>query len=433
MESRESGSSMSDSEIKKALERLYSLQKFGIKLGLDNITALLEHLGNPHKNFKSFHIAGTNGKGSTTSFIASILMEEGYKTGIYTSPHFVRFNERVRIQGKEIPDEYIVEFISGINRFIDIHKPTFFEVTTALAFKYFSDMKVEYATVETGLGGRLDATNTLTPLASIITSISLEHTEILGDTIEKIAFEKGGIIKNGGKVFTGILPLDAEKTIRTICMENKARLFRLIDYLEKGKEGPGLRTESLSLEKIEPSLYGPYQKFNAALAVLALNKTLGISNVSNIDLGLKNVVGNSGIQGRYEVYMDKPRIIFDSAHNPEGIESFLSAFSAQKDEFKKRTLLFGVMRDKAVKEMLMALVPYFDEIHLNTIDYDRAASLGDLEKIGLELGINPIPEKSGAGFIESFSKRDPGECLVVLGSMYVLGKIKEELLKKKKP
>ncbi|MCU7499866.1 MAG: bifunctional folylpolyglutamate synthase/dihydrofolate synthase [Ignavibacteria bacterium] len=422
---------MSDSEIKQALDRLYSLQKFGIKLGLDNITALLEYLGNPHKNFKSFHIAGTNGKGSTTSFISSILIEEGYKTGLYTSPHFIRFNERVRIQGKEIPDEYIVEFITGINRFIDIHKPTFFEVTTALAFKYFSDMNVEYAAVETGLGGRLDATNTLNPLASIITSISLEHTEILGGTLEKIAFEKGGIIKNGCRVFTGILPEEAEKTIRNICSEKKAELFRLSDYLEK--ESTGLKTESLRLEKIEPALFGPYQKNNAALAVLTLNKTLGLNNPRHIDSGLKNVVKNSGIQGRYEVYLEQPRIIFDSAHNPEGIESFLSAFIPQKDEFRKKTLLFGVMRDKAVKEMLTALAPYFDEIHLNTIDYDRAAGLDELERIGLELGINCFQEKNGADFVESFSKKEKGECLVVLGSMYVLGKIKEELLKKKKP
>lgn len=192
---------MPDNEINKALDRLYSLQKFGMKLGLDNITSLLEYLGNPQKNFKSFHVAGTNGKGSTTSFMASILMEAGYRTGLYTSPHFIRFNERVRVNGVEIPDQYIVEFISGINGFIVIHKPTFFEVTTALAFKYFSDEKVEYAAIETGLGGRLDATNVLAPLASVITSISLEHTEILGDTLEKIAFEKGGIIKRGGKVF----------------------------------------------------------------------------------------------------------------------------------------------------------------------------------------------------------------------------------------
>lgn len=425
---------MAGNEISSALERLYSLQKFGMKLGLDNITALLEYTGNPQKNFKSFHIAGTNGKGSTTSFISSILTESGYKTGLYTSPHFVRFNERVRINGKEIPDEYIVEFISSINRFIDTNKPTFFEVTTALAFKYFSDENVEYAAIETGLGGRLDATNTLTPLASVITSISLEHTEILGDTLEKIAFEKGGIIKQGGKVFTGILPEAAENTIRSICSQNNAELFQLSDYILQEKESLRLKTESLVLEKIEPSLYGTHQRNNAALAVLTLNKTLGLNNSGHILSGLKNVVQNTGIEGRYEVYNKRPRIIFDSAHNLEGIESFLSAFLRQKDEFSRKTLLFGVMRDKAIKEMLVALSPYFDEIHLNTIDYDRAAGLDELDRISKDLCINAVPESSGADFIADFAhNRGKSECLVVLGSMYVLGKIKEELLKKKKP
>ncbi|MCU7495580.1 MAG: bifunctional folylpolyglutamate synthase/dihydrofolate synthase [Ignavibacteria bacterium] len=424
---------MSNNEIKEALDRLYSLQKFGIKLGLDNISRLLDYLGNPQNNFKSFHVAGTNGKGSTTSFISSILMESGYRTGLYTSPHFVRFNERVRVNGLEVPEEYIVEFISGINRFIDKHKPTFFEVTTALAFKYFSDEKVEFAAIETGLGGRLDATNVLNPLASVITSISLEHTEILGDTLEKIAFEKGGIIKKGGKAFLGILPAEAEGTLRNICRENGAELFCLSEYLKGEKEGLGLGTDTLVLDEIEPALFGPYQRNNAALAVLTLNRILGLNNQRHISLGLKNVVKNSGIQGRYEIFNERPRIIFDSAHNLEGITNFLSAFLREEGSYSKRTLLFGVMRDKAIKNMLEALTPHFDEIHLNSIEYDRAARLEELDIISKELGIDAYPEQDGAAFVHEFTRKGEDECLVVLGSMYVLGKIKEELLKKKKP
>ena len=424
---------MSKSKINAALEKLYSLQKFGMKFGLDNISALLEYSGNPQNKFKSFHIAGSNGKGSTSSFISSILMEKGFKTGLYTSPHFVKFNERVRINGTEIPDEYIVEFISGLERFIEENRPTFFEVTTALAFKYFSDLKVEYAVIETGLGGRLDATNTLTPLASVITSISLEHTEILGDSLEKIAFEKGGIIKSGTKVFTGILPGAAEDVLQSISLKTGAELFPLSGFVFKEGGNLGLRTESLNIEKVEPSLYGPYQKYNAALAALTLNKTLGLDDTEVIRRGLENVVKNSGIQGRYEVYCDKPRIIFDSAHNLEGITNFLSAFLQQTGEFTKKTLLFGVMRDKEIKEMLKALIPHFDEIHLNSIEYDRAARLEELEAVSKELGLNAYLEQSGAAFIEGFAGRNYSECLVVLGSMYVLGKIKEELLTKKKP
>ncbi|MFA7229307.1 MAG: Mur ligase family protein, partial [Melioribacteraceae bacterium] len=192
--------------IQSALNLLFSLHQFGIKLGLDNMTALLDHIGNPHSGLKMIHIAGSNGKGSTASFIASILMEAGFKVGLYTSPHFVKFNERIRINGVMIDDNSVAEFVDGLREYISEKKPTFFEITTALAFHYFLHQKVDYAVIETGLGGRLDATNVITPLASVITSISLDHTEHLGETIEKIAAEKGGIIKPGAKLFTGIMP-----------------------------------------------------------------------------------------------------------------------------------------------------------------------------------------------------------------------------------
>ena len=199
--------------IQLALDKLFSLHQFGIKLGLDKIIHLLNYLGNPQDKIQTLHLAGSNGKGSTASFIASIMMEAGYTTGLYTSPHFVRFNERVRIDGIEIPDDYIASFMSELDSYIDEHQPTFFELTTALAFKYFYENKVDYAVIETGLGGRLDATNIIKPMASIITNISLEHTNILGDKIEQIAFEKACIIKDDVPVFTGLLLETAENVI----------------------------------------------------------------------------------------------------------------------------------------------------------------------------------------------------------------------------
>ena len=168
-------------DIQSALNKLYSMHQFSIKLGLERIENLLDHLYNPHEKLTCFHIAGSNGKGSTASFLASILMEAGFRVGLYTSPHFVRFNERIRVNGKEIEDSYIADFVESLEVYIEENKPTFFEVTTALAFKYFSESDLDFVVVETGLGGRLDATNVLEPLASIITSISLEHTHILGD------------------------------------------------------------------------------------------------------------------------------------------------------------------------------------------------------------------------------------------------------------
>ena len=200
--------------IEKTLAKLYNLQIFGMKFGLENIRKFLQVLGNPQNNLKCFHIAGSNGKGSTASFIASILQTAGFKTGLYTSPHFVRFNERIRINGEEIDDEYIASFYDKHELFINENKLTFFEVTTALAFTYFSEKKVNYAVIETGLGGRLDATNVLKPLAVVLTSISLEHTQHLGNTIEKIATEKAAIIKPKTKVFLGILPGKADEIIQ---------------------------------------------------------------------------------------------------------------------------------------------------------------------------------------------------------------------------
>ena len=215
--------------IEQALTKLFALHTFGMKLGLDNIKNFLDHIGNPQDRLKVIHIAGSNGKGSTAAFLSSILQELGNKVGLYTSPHFVRYNERIKINGIEIPDVYVAGFVEKYDKFIEEHKLTFFEVTTAIAFQYFSDENVDYAVVETGLGGRLDATNVLNPLAVVITSISLEHTHILGDTIEKIAGEKAGIIKPGVPVFTGLLLPEALKIIEDTCQKLMAVSF--INYL----------------------------------------------------------------------------------------------------------------------------------------------------------------------------------------------------------
>ena len=223
--------------IENSLKKLFSLHTFGVKLGLDNITKFLEYLGNPQKQLKTIHVAGSNGKGSTSSFISSILQENGYKVGLYTSPHFVKFNERVVINGKQINDEYIASFISDYEKYIDEHQLTFFEVTTALAIKYFLEMKTDYCVIETGLGGRLDATNVLNPLAVVITTISLEHTNVLGNTIEQIASEKAAIIKNGANVFTGILKDDAEEVIEKKCEETNSQLFSLKNYINYESRG----------------------------------------------------------------------------------------------------------------------------------------------------------------------------------------------------
>jgi dihydrofolate synthase/folylpolyglutamate synthase len=413
--------------IESSLNNLFSLHTFGIKLGLDNTIGFLNHLGNPQQALKTIHIAGSNGKGSTASFIASILQEFGLKVGLYTSPHFVKFNERVVINGKQIEDEYVASFVSDNEKYTDEHELTFFEVTTALAFQYFKEMKPDYCVIETGLGGRLDSTNVLNPLAVVITTISLEHTNVLGDSIEQIAAEKAAIIKNISNVFTGILRKEAEVVIEQKCKETKSKIFPLKDFIVD--EDDQIRV-SLNNEKyidINPSLKGKYQKYNAALASLTISKAFSFDDEIKYLTGISNVSKNTGLQGRYEYFHKNPTIIFDSAHNPEGIENFLIEFAKEAGSYEKRTLLFGAMRDKAIADMLQMLSKYFNEILVTEIKYERAAGTKEVLQLCSQLNINVKEVTEPADFVESFKSRNSNECLVVLGSMYLLGEIKQQL------
>lgn len=415
-------------EIDSALKKLYSLHLFNIKLGLENITGFLKIIGNPQNHLKTFHIAGSNGKGSTAAFTASILQELGYKVGLYTSPHFVRFNERVKINGHEIPDDYISGFISSYEKEIDRLQLTFFEVTTALAFQYFYDKEVDYAVIETGLGGRLDATNVLNPLGIIITSISKEHTQILGDTIEKIAFEKAGIIKNKTQVFTGILPEAAAEVIKQKCEATGSELFMLNEYTLGEGKNLELYTEETEIDDWKIPLRGFYQIYNAALAALVVTKTLDITNFNSVEHGIRNVIINTGIQGRYDYYKTGPDIIFDSAHNPESVSNFITEFSKDKKKYNKKVLLFGVMKDKAVEEMLELVKDHFDEIRICQAKYDRALPVEDISKIADKLNIKTIIERNPIDYFKNFEGREQKDCLVVMGSMYLIGDIKSDLL-----
>ena len=411
-------------EIDAALNKLFSLHMFGIKLGLENIANFLEFMGNPQISLKVFHLAGSNGKGSTASFLASILMESGAAVGLYTSPHFIKFNERIRINGNFIPDAYVAKFISDYSDYIDKFRLTFFEVTTAIAFKYFHDEKVDYAVIETGLGGRLDATNVLNPLAVIITSISLEHTEILGNSIEKIAKEKAAIIKKGIKVFIGKLNKEAVAVIENVCSATESKLYKIEDYINEKENSLELYTEEVELDDWTMPLKGYYQKYNAALAALAVSKVLLSDNPRVLSRGITNVIKNTGLQGRFEYYSRHPDIIFDSAHNPEGINNFLLEFKRDIYKYKKKFLLFGVMKDKSVQSMLVQLRDYFDVVYVTEINYDRCCKMNDLVKIAGEINLTVIPEPNPVEFVKDFTKREHDDCLVVIGSMYLLGEIK---------
>lgn len=414
-------------DIQESLNKLFALHTFGVKLGLENIQKFLGAIKNPQSKLQTIHVAGSNGKGSTSSFIASILMENGYKVGLYTSPHFVKFNERISIDGKYISDNFIANFIDKYQKHIDEFKLTFFEVTTAMAFEYFVFSDVDYAVIETGLGGRLDATNVLNPLACVITSISLEHTDILGNKIDQIAFEKGEIIKSGSKTFVGLLSEEAIKVIEKKCLSVKSPLFCLEEYIIEKNDLIELYTEELEFDDWEVPLIGKHQKYNAALASLCLTKTFDIDDPAVITDGIKNVVKNTKLQGRYEIIKDKPRVILDSAHNPEGISCLINQFEKEKNNYKESSLLFGAMKDKNIDEMLNLVKKSFDKFYFYEINYERSATIDLLIEKAEKLNLKYEVVKNLEEFIKEKLKGDKDSCLVIAGSMYLLGEIKSIL------
>ncbi|HPN39346.1 MAG TPA: folylpolyglutamate synthase/dihydrofolate synthase family protein [Melioribacteraceae bacterium] len=418
--------------IEQILSKIYSLHQFDIKLGLEKITNLLDYLGNPQNSFKSIHIAGSNGKGSTASYISSLLIESGYKVGLYTSPHLVKFNERIRINGIEIEDEYIVQFITDLDRYIKKYCPTFFEITTALAFKYFADKKIEVGVIETGLGGRLDATNVLNPLATVITTISLEHTNILGNDIKQIAKEKGGIIKSRTNCFLGLIEEEAEKILIDICDMRQSNCFLLKNYIAFYKNICNINTKNFNFTIYNPVLKGIHQYYNLSLALLTVNKTFGITNSTILHKGIVNVLKNSRLQGRYEILNTNPHIILEAAHNTESIEAFIEIFKEEKFKYKNNALIFGVMRDKNISEMLTKLKPLFNNFYFVDINYERAEKSKNLIEIAETLGIKgnklELPDKFISEYIND--KQNENNCLIVLGSIYLLGEIKNKLLSK---
>lgn len=305
---------------------------------LENTLKLLEILGSPEQQLKFVHVAGSNGKGSTCSYIASALTEAGYKTGLFTSPHLVDFRERIRIDGKMIPEEDVHEFISWIRTCELGFSPSFFEVSFCLALKHFYDSECEICVIETGLGGRLDATNVIQPLISAITSISLEHTEILGDNIEKIAFEKGGIIKFNTPTVIGKLDPKALEIISEICKERNSQLSRT-------KENVDLNTQIPSLPTYQ------YDNLSIAFEVIHLLNQRGFKITEKSFLaGFSNLRQNTGLFGRFQIVHQKPLIIFDVAHNPDGIAKLIEF--VQSIGARQLHIVYGTSADKDINSIL---------------------------------------------------------------------------------
>ncbi|MBI2619134.1 MAG: bifunctional folylpolyglutamate synthase/dihydrofolate synthase [Ignavibacteriales bacterium] len=360
-----------------------------MKFGLRNIRRILRRLGNPERKYRSIHVAGSNGKGSTAAMLAAILTAAGYRTGLYTSPHLISFTERIRIDGKSIPRGEVVRLASQIEPAVERYGLTFFEATTALAFKYFADRKIDVAVVETGLGGRLDATNVLRPLASVITEISLEHTRILGNSVKKIAYEKAGIIKTNGLCVTGVTSSRGLRVIRETCRKRRARLVtvassdaRVIRSTLRGSTilfGRG----SIGGGEMFVSLPGLFQAENAAIALACLRKLgeLGVLKVDEraVRKGLSAVEELTGLRGRLSVLSGHPRLVVDVAHNPSAIRNLVS--SLQHLGVVKVILLFGVMKDKQVSAMVKPLGTVVRKAVVVQPQTDRACPAVDLVRI----------------------------------------------------
>lgn len=307
------------------------------KKDLTNTLLLAKHLNNPENGFKSVHVAGTNGKGSVSNMLASILQEAGYKVGLYTSPHLKDFRERIKINGQDISKEFVMDFMAQNKPFFEASQLSFFEMTVGLAFDYFTREKVDVAIVETGMGGRLDSTNIVTPLVSVITNIGFDHTQFLGDTLEKIAFEKAGIIKNNVPVVIGEYTPET-KTV----FESKA----------KEMQSDIIFASDVDFPLYESDLTGDYQKQNRKTVLATINVLKHHFDITEEALvnGLLNVVKNTGFMGRWQVIHQNPTAVCDTAHNSHGLKIVLNQIAQQK--FKDLRIVFGVVNDKDLTEIL---------------------------------------------------------------------------------
>ena len=406
----------------------------GYKEGLENTLALDEHFGHPHKNFRSIHIAGTNGKGSCAHTIAAILQQCGYRVGLYTSPHLVDFRERIRINGQPIPENYVVDFVENERNFFEPLQPTFFELTTAMAFKFFSEMQVDIAVIEVGLGGRLDCTNIITPILSVITNISLDHTQLLGDSLEQIAMEKAGIIKSGVPVVIGEALKETRPVFEAMAEENKAPIIFAEDrpeVLHAELQLSEMVYETRSYGTITGELCGRYQAKNANTILWVIRKLEDFgymyrftddskSPVKGLEVkaGFKNVCATTGLMGRWQVVSESPTVVCDTGHNPAGWE-YLSR-QLNEVECKNMYIVFGVVEDKDV-DGIMALLPKRASYFFTKASNKRALSERVLQMMGQQLGLsgNVYPSVAEAFSAAKIIAKE-GDFVFIGGSSYVV-------------
>ncbi len=415
---------METDKLKATLENLYKRQSFGIKPGLGVEERLLERIGNPQNSFAVIHIAGTNGKGSTAAMIESVLCNVGMKTGLYTSPHLIRFNERIKCSGTPISDVELCRLIEDLEDADEEHS-TFFEFTTAIAFKFFEQRGVQIAIIETGLGGRLDATNVVNPILSIITNISFDHSEYLGNTITDIAGEKAGIIKHQTPVILAKMPEEAAKKIKEIAKEKDAAVISAEENVSISVGRHTISTIKLSVETANAS-YGhillpfgaDYQIDNLASAITAIEY---VFNTLNIELPVKKIT--EGIEktewlGRFQLIDDKSKIIFDGAHNEDAAIQLAKTLDGLRGN-KEVIYIVGMCKDKDHYNFLRQLKKSAKAIILVELNNSRTAAIESLEDICKILDINYDRATLEEAIYKARNIADDDNIICITGSLFL--------------
>lgn len=380
------------------------------KKDLTNTILLMDYLRHPEKNIKTIHVAGTNGKGSTSHLLAAVLQEAGYKVALYTSPHLKDFRERIKINGVDIPEDFVCDFMNKHKPFFKENQLSFFEMTVGLAFDYFAKQKVDIAIIEVGMGGRLDSTNIITPLISVITNIGLDHTQFLGDTLPLIAAEKAGIIKSNIPVIIGEYTNDTREVFISKAKQENAAIYFASDLIE---------------ENYPSALLGDYQRHNKktvlqTLKVLQSQNKFFISQ-ENIINGFQNVINTTHLQGRWQILQKKPKVICDTAHNKNGLEIVMQQL--QKELFSQLHIVLGVVNDKDLDEIL-PLFPQKAKYYFSKPNIPRGLEASILQEKASEFGLHGLIYDSVIiAYEKALQVASSDDLIYIGGSTFVVAEI----------
>jgi len=421
----------------QAIDFLYSQLPMFSRMGsaafkkdLTNTRILCERLGNPHTKFKSIHVGGTNGKGSVSHMLAAVLQTAGFKTGLYTSPHLYDFRERIRINGEMVDESFVTDFVQKVIPWVDEIQPSFFEITVAMAFEYFAQQKVDIAVIEVGLGGRLDSTNIITPELSVITNIGWDHMNMLGDSLDKIAFEKAGIIKHNIPVVIGEMLPETEPVFREVAEQKDAKIFDVTEYLHpvlhetkddrlhityQGKDGLEI--------KVATDLVGIYQLKNVATvltAIKVLKKDWSIDQ-NAIDAGLRNAKKLTGLHGRWEIIHREPTIVLEVAHNKNGMEQMVQHI--KQLSLNQLHIIIGTVKDKDV-DATLEILPKEAVYYFTQANIPRALDKTELQSKALAFYLKgKTYENVNVAIDEAKSNAMPDDLIIVCGSIFLVAEV----------